>query len=152
MNEEGAQPTADRMTSPPSSCYYAGCEVRPKWGIASSVAQKNPDGTDLTLYTCDKHYEDLTGELRSVGTKYTLFPVNGPHLVQPEDGPPLQMINNPGDPGEIPGVFREPTFLLGKVAFNGACVAAGLIIAPFLLVYYGGKWIFGWRPSNLEDL
>ena len=149
MNEEGARPTADRMTSPPSSCYYASCAKEPMWGIGSSVKQKNPDGSALTLYTCDAHYADLTGELRGAGTKYTLFPINGPHLVSPEE-PRAQVLSDPNPPSDLPGMFRPPESKLGKFLFGSACVATGLIVGLFLILYYGGRWILGWRPPTEE--
>jgi len=61
------------------NCYHASCATPPKWGVASSVEQKNPDGTDLTLYTCDDHYGVLTGDLKNAGTRYGLFPIGDPH-------------------------------------------------------------------------
>ena len=139
----------DRMTSPPSSCYHASCDVNPKWGVASSVKQKNPDGTDLTLYTCDVHYEDLTGELRGAGTKYALFPINGPHMVTPEE-PKAQVLSDPTPPDETPGLFRPPESQLGRFLFAGACVAMGLVVGPVLILYYSGRWILGWRPPAEE--
>jgi hypothetical protein len=142
MNEEGAQPATDRMTSPPQSCYYASCESTPKWGVSSQVKRKNPDGSDLTLFTCDSHYDDLTGKLRSVGTKYSLFPVNGPHMVSPEEAEVT------GDASAQPGMYPDFKTMIGKVLFAGTCYIVALIIGPFVILYYGGKWIFGWRPPS----
>jgi len=137
----------DRMTSPPSSCYSASCDVSPKWGVASSVKHKNPDGSDLTLYTCDVYSKDLTGELRGAGTKYTLFPINGPHIVAPPCvGAGEHMVHFEPVPIETPEGYPEPTTKLGKALFVGTCVVVGIIIGPFILVYYLGLWLSGWRP------
>lgn len=123
------------------TCYYAFCEFTPKWGVSSKAEVKNPDGSDLTLYTCDTHYDDLTGKLRSVGTKYNLFPVNGPHMVAPREEPTVDDFK---DPDALP----EPRTRLGRFLLNAACVVVGIIIGPFILIYYASRWLLGFRPSD----
>jgi hypothetical protein len=143
MNSEGARPSVDRMTSLPQTCYFAGCQLQPKWVVASSVKQKNPDGSDLSLSTCDHHYDTLTKDLRKAGTKYALLPINGPHIVMPE-------VNDNPKAEPPPASFRdldyEPETKLGKLLFNTTCVVVAVVIGPFIILYYAGRWILGYRP------
>ena len=140
MNDRNAQPSTDSMTSQ-TKCFYSGCTASPKWGISSSVKHKNPDGSPLTLYACDGHEGTLTAQMRDAGTKYTLFPVGGPHMVPPRDcvaQTPEELFEQ--SMRELHPVFRH--------VINGVCLVVGLVIGPFLLAYYGGKWLLGWRPKG----
>lgn len=139
MEKEGARSSANSMTSQPKSCYYAGCGETPMWIVASSVPQKNPDGSDLALLTCEEHYEVITGELRSAGTRYTLLPINGPHVVLQACGRP------PVDEFDGSEEYRPKT-RVGRILFSGVCIVVGVIIAPFIICYYAGRWILGYRP------
>jgi len=143
MKKDNPQPT-DKMTSQPG-CYHSDCGFTPKWGIMSSVPLRNPDGTPLTLFACDDHYGALTGQLMEAKTRYSLYPINGPHIVSPHECEPPSGSIPPDEP-------QSPKTTLGMIFFFGACVAVGTIIAPFMILYYGGKWVFGWRPSRIEEL
>jgi len=35
-----------------------------------------------------------------------------------------------------------------RLTINLICAIVGIVIAPFLLLYLGGKWMFGWRPEE----
>jgi len=131
MNEEEARPTVGRMTSPTSSCYYSSCDSPPKWGVASSVKQKNPDGSDLTLYTCNDHYNNLTSNMTKAGTRYTLFPVGGPHMVLPTT------------PEEKLDDFIKYRSFLYKAFIYTTIIMVGIVVGPFLVVYYGGQLVLG---------
>lgn len=110
---------------------------------------KNPDGSHLTLFACDDHYRDITSEMRRVKTKYSLFPINGPHVVPPpncclpESGPPPDTQAE----DEIEQKIASLPVPL-RILFEGACFVVMLVVGPFMLLYYGGKWILGWRPGR----
>ena len=40
----------------------------------------------------------------------------------------------------------QPETRVGKFFFNGACIIIGVIIAPFILTYWGVRWLCGIRP------
>jgi hypothetical protein len=139
-NEDSAQTSTDSMPSQ-ACCYYSNCDQVAKWEIASSVAKRNPDGSPLTLYTCDEHYENLTGDLRKAGTPYTLSPVNGPHMV-----PPFTPEENFDELIKNRSIFYK--------AFTYIAVAlVGIVIAPFMIIYYGGKWVLAngdWQKQDRD--
>jgi hypothetical protein len=136
MTEEKAQSPADSMTSQPG-CYHGNCRIPPKWGISSSVRLRNPDGSPLTLFACDDHYGDLTTDLRAAGTRYSIFPIGGPHVV-----------SLPTAEEEIEDKLKNSS-LLSRIALNSAVAVAAIVVAPFLLAYYGGRWLLGWRPPEV---
>jgi len=134
-NEDRAQTSTDSMPSQ-TSCYYSNCDHVTKWEIASSVAKRNPDGSPLTLYTCDEHYDTLTRDLRKAGTRYTLSPVNGPHIV-----PPMTPEEN------FEEMVKDRSFFYKAFVYS-TVVLVGIVIAPFMLIYYGSKWLMakaGWQ-------
>lgn len=128
------------MTSQ-TKCFYSGCATDPKWGISSSVKRKNPDGSPLTLYACDGHEGTLTAQMRAAGTKYTLFPVGGPHMV-----PPCDCIEPTSE--EVFERSMQGFHPVLRFAINVVCIVVGLVVGPCLLLYYGGRWILGWRPKS----
>ena len=140
MNDRSAQPSANSMTSQ-TRCFYSGCAADPKWGVSSSVTHKNHDGSPLTLYACDGHEGTLTSQMRDAGTKYTLFPVGGPHMVLPCD------CIEP-TPEEVFEISMRSYHPILRFAINGVCVVVALVVGPFILLYYGGKWALGWRPKR----
>jgi hypothetical protein len=92
------------------------------------------------MLTCDDHEQVLTSDMRRAGTKYRLFPVIGPPIGCPRH-------RSPEDSYEA--AFNElPAF--ERALINCATAAVTLIIAPPMLLYYGVKWVFGWRPKS-ED-
>lgn len=133
-----------------ASCYFAHCEKTSRWGLASSVEHRNPDGSPLTLFSCDSHYNDITSDLRLAGTKYTLFPINGPHMVQPGEGRSGEDYSGLGE------AFHEVSYeealhslpWYQRLFVNVASVGATVVIGPFLVVYYGYKWVRGRRPGQ----
>lgn len=134
--KENSQST-DSMTSR-SECFYADCSTSPSWGVESEAAPKNPDGSPWYLFACDDHEQHLTADLRRSGTKYRLFPVIGP----------------PSRP-KCPHVesYEEAFKSLPRgerMLINGATILATVLVAPPILIYYGVKWIFGWRPDDEE--
>jgi len=134
MNEGNTQPSVDSMTSQ-RSCFYSGCSKDPKWGVSSSVEQRDQNELPLTLFACDEHESGLTSRMREAGTRYSLFPVGGPHMVAPCEHPPASDQTN--------GVSA-----MRRLTINLICAIVGIVIAPFLLLYLGGKWMFGWRPEE----
>lgn len=101
------------------------------------MEQKNPDGTDLTLLTCDSHYSKLTTDLKRAGTRYTLSPICNHHTV-----PPIivdEIVDSTAPSGQKSSVRKTLLYV--------AVLVVGAIISPFILLYYAGKWILGWRPS-----
>jgi hypothetical protein len=141
MNDEKVHPPISSMAFQ-KSCYYSGCSDFPKWGVSSETEQKNINGEPLTLYTCDGHQGELTVQLRDAGTRYSLFPVSGPHLVTPTEPGPIS-------PTTTRRGFKSTPF--NNLLANCACVMIGLVVTPFVLLYFGGKWIFGWRPSDADS-
>lgn len=135
--KESSQPT-NSMTSK-SGCFYGGCDESPTWGIESSVAAKNPDGSPLCLYTCDEHEQVLTADLRRAGTKYTLFPVIGPPLVPSCSCPPIE-VSYEQEFAKLPTPQRW--------IVNGLVVGVMCIIGPPMLLYYGVKRLFGSAPTE----
>ena len=123
------------------------CDASAKWGVASSVKQKNPDGTHLTLYTCDSHYSNLTVDLKKARTRYALFPVGESHMTPPVSDEPAP------EPEEEEEEEEEDAFekkinegpLVARLLFKGMIVTVGFIIGPFIAVYFGVRWLFGWR-------
>ncbi len=113
-------------------CYHASCKTTPKWGVSSSVKQKNPDGSDLTLYTCDVHYNVLTTDLKTAGTRYTLFPIGENHMV-----PPM----TPEEAFEE--LIRERSIFYKAFTYS-AVVLVGIVIGPPILLYYGVRWCAQW--------
>ena len=142
-NRDMAQPSTDSMTSNPA-CFYVDCSDAPKWAVTSMTQVKQPDGKPLILYTCDDHYGTLTNNLRNAGTKYILSPVSVPVVVPSADDPP------PAIEEEFEEQLRKAP-LIPRLFFKGIIIIAGIIVGPFVLLYYGAKWIFGWRPAS-EDL
>lgn len=136
--KESSQPT-DSMTSKPT-CFYADCETSPSWGVESAAAPKNPDGSPWHMFACDDHEQVLTSDLRRAGTKYSLFPVIGPPIA-PHKCPSIE------DSYEKE-FQRLPPFQ--RALINGASTLVTVLIAPPILIYYGVRWIFGWRPENEE--
>jgi len=122
--ENDARPATDSMASQ-VRCFYPGCVVSPKWSIESTVKQRNPDGSPLTLQTCDDHYNDITSDMRRAGTRYVLHPID----------------QKPEDQKEDPQCPLAVRLLLA-----GVTVVIALIIGPFIVAYYGVKAVFGWRP------
>jgi len=141
MNEENSQTSTDSMTSQ-RTCFYSGCSKVPKWGISSSVERKDQDGAPLTLFACDEHEGGLTAHMRQAGTRYSLFPVGGPHMIAPADLAP--------ENAHTAQLEHQASKLSGarRLAFNLVCIAVTIVITPFLLLYLGGKWMFGWRPEE----
>ena len=125
------------MTSQ-ASCYHSGCTTAVKWGISSSVEQKNPDGTSLTLFACDKHEGALTVRLRKAGTRYSLFPTNGPHFAPPIGLPPETV-----EEAFKQDLARRPAVV--RFLINATTILVVVVIAPFLLLYYGGQWALDHR-------
>jgi len=143
-NEDRAQPTADSMTSQ-VTCYYSNCDSSTKWAVASSVAHRNPDGSPLSLYTCDDHYSNLTNNLRRAGTKYTLSPINGPHMTPPEGLAP-EMAPVGEYEIEFSSLIKHRSIPY-KVGVFIAITLTVIIIGPPMLIYYGAKSLLarlGW--------
>lgn len=122
------------------TCFSQSCSTGVRWGISSSVEKKNPDGSPLTLYACDKHEPELTSALRAAKTRYQLFPVTDPDpvgWVRPVQAPEEVVVNE-----------TKNRSLLHRIFVSALVVAVGIIIAPFVIGYYGVKWICGWRPRG----
>lgn len=130
------------------NCFSADCNATAKWGIASSVQIRNPNGSPLTLYACDKHEELLTARLRSIGTKYQLFPVTSSKLGSTDDN---KMSDRPRPTDESltdkqinDRINRLPP--ARRIILKLMIIIVTIIVTPFVLIYYGIKWISGWRP------
>lgn len=135
-----AQPSTDSMTSNPA-CFYSACGDAPKWAVTSMAQTKQPDGKPLLLYTCDNHYGTLTNNLRNAGTKYVLAPINGPHMVPPID-------EAPATPEEaLENKFKGRSIIFKAFVYPMITIVM-VLIGPFMLVYYGCKWLLGWRPGK----
>ena len=132
---ENKEPSTDSMASQ-TTCYYSNCDESTKWSVASLVDKRNPNGSHLTLSTCDDHYATLTGDLRRSKTRYTLLPINGPHLTPP---------STPED--EFSEGMRDRSFVVRAMLY-GAVVVTGVIIGPFLFVYYGYQWLFRGKKES----
>jgi hypothetical protein len=143
MEEERSQPSTNSMTSE-KSCYYSGCALTPKWGVTSGAKARQPDGSPLTLFACDGHYSEITGDLRQAGTKYTLFPINGPHIVSPCD----HKCDNEDNPFESYEQELSKMPLPLRIVVTGATFAVMIVIGPPMIVYYTIKWVSGWRPKG----
>lgn len=142
MKEEQSQPTADSMASE-KSCYYSGCDRTAKWGVVSGAPARQPDGSPLTLYACDDHYSGITGDLRQAGTKYSLFPINGPHIVSPCEHACSEQTDHESYERAIAEMPWPARFLV-----SGATFAVMVIIAPPVIFYYTIKYLSGWRPER----
>lgn len=136
--KENTRPT-NSMTSE-RGCFYAGCKTSPSWGVESTAAPKKLDGSPWHLFACDDHEEVLTADLRRAGTKYSLFPVIGPPTI-PHKCPHADSYEEAF--GELPGFER--------LLINGATIVVTVLIAPPILLYYGVRWVFGWRPNREAD-
>jgi len=107
--------------------------------VSSSVEKRDADGGPLTVLSCDDHQSALTKQMMDAGTRYSLFPVCGPDPIPTCDcsGPTAEDVYEQ----EISKLPAVPRFLL-----NAACIIVGLVMAPFFIVYFGGRWALGWRP------
>ena len=103
------------------------------------MGARNPDGSPLYLFACDEHEQMLTADMRRAGTKYSLFPVIGPPTVSP----PCECSAEETYERELK---KMPVGLQHLV--NAATIGVMVVIAPPLLLYYGGKWLMGWRPGE----
>lgn len=131
-------------------CYYSNCNTAPKWGVSSSVQTKNPDGTPLTLYACDEHYDPLTTKMREAGTRYSLFPINGPHMVIPSG---CGCDDHESERAKADQVYEDELARMpwpARVLVNVAVAGVVLLIGPFMLLYFGGRWLLGWRPRKAD--
>ena len=117
------------MTSK-SKCFYSDCSTSPSWGVESSAAPSNPDGTPWYLFACDEHEERLTADLRRAGTRYSLFPVIGPPIM-----PTTDVISYEEEFKKLP---RFERWFVTSVT-----VVVTLIIGPPMLLYYGIRWLLG---------
>lgn len=134
------------------TCFAAYCTAGVRWGVASSVKTKNPDGTPLTLYACDEHEPVITAKLRSAGTRYQLFPVEepspGPGLALPAALPAARP-PRPKDPEEefASEVKRMP--FAKRIILSTILVVVGIVVTPvIIIIIYGVKWMCGWRPTD----
>lgn len=119
------------------TCFSAHCKTSVRWGIASSVKKTNPDGSPLTLYACDDHERVLTRELRGAGTRYRLFPVEDQSPVLEWVQPITEKTSEPKKPSPVKRLITTTLVII-----------VGVVIGPFLIGYYGAKWLRGWRPSK----
>jgi len=145
MHDEKTQPSAGSMAFQ-RSCYYSNCDTSPNWGIKSSAEVGTPNNSPLTLLSCDDHYGELTVELRDAGTRYTLFPITDAPATRSLGSAPLASAPEDDHPQKISKGSR-----IGRLVVNMIAILVGLIIAPFLIVYLGGKWFLGWRPSPTHE-
>ena len=128
-------------------CYHGDCEDYAKWGISSSSKQKNPDGSPLTLFSCNQHQSELTSMMRIVGTQYTLFPINNSDTTSH-----WNKIQNSSTPSKLAyeKKFEKPPMLL-QIIIHTILIIVGAAISPFVLIYFGSKWISGWRPNTKDN-
>lgn len=120
-------------------CYYSNCNSEPNWGVASSVELKNADGSPLVLYSCDEHYYTITTDMRQAGTRYTLFPLTDKLRAQITQRVALSIVNPEETIRALPFVLRVLAYSLTSVIF--------VVLVPPMTVYFGIRWLLGWRPS-----
>lgn len=149
--------TVERTSHMPRPCFSSACASEVHWGVTSSVAKTNPDGSPLTLYACDVHEPSLTARLRVAGTRYTLFPVSEP--TPAPSPPPLEPATT--SPSLLPSVpdqidIDNATFMLrvnampfpSKALIKGTIAVVMVSIAPFIIIYYFIRRFLGWRPND----
>lgn len=140
MNEESARSSSNSMTSQ-VRCYHGNCPVKATWGISSGVKQKNPDGSPLTVYVCEDHYNHLTYALREAGTRYSIFPLTGDH--------PAVAATAAAGQKEHPKYSLRDRALIIRIVVGGLTVIVAALITPFLVLYFGGRWLLGYDlPFN----
>lgn len=136
------------------TCYSTTCGSEIRWGVVSSATKTGPDGSPLTLYSCDDHEPPLTKRLRTAGTRYQLFPVVKPAPAEPTIDPSLGWVRPCQAPKPEPIKNDEPELDTRRMSWIGRAVtkvvvlAVSLAIAPAIIGYYGTKWFFGWRPHK----
>jgi hypothetical protein len=142
---------ADRSHNRPivdeKRCHHGDCKNYANWGVASTVKQKNPDGSPLTLFVCDEHEVKLTSMMRIVGTRYTLFPINNQNTTPNQDKQQNPILSSENIPDE--NYKKMPLTLL--LIINIIVIIVGIVIFPFVLIYFGSKWTLGWRPSTEDN-
>jgi hypothetical protein len=140
-DEDKAQPPTHSMTSR-KSCFYSGCNESPYWAVASSVKQKNPDGSPLVLLTCDEHYSSLTSQLIKAGTPYSLWPLEEPRR---EHSSTTQTYE------EAYQIYCKTHSWPIRTGLKALVFAVAVLITPFLIIYLGFQWIAGRRPKSGGD-
>lgn len=132
-------PSQNAVVTEPHTCFGADCKSDVRWGVESSVKKRDFDGSPLTLYACDDHERILTAQLRTAKTRYRLFPVETPVATPVE-------AKSDGEKAFDERVAKMSPF--GQLMSNVLVVVVCIVIAPFIAVYYGVKWIAGWRPAK----
>lgn len=126
MDEKDNEARPVNSTVSHATCFYPNCDLSPSWEVESLVEKKNPDGSLLSLLTCDDHYGTITSDLRKAGTRYVLHPL-GEAAAQTSQGRP---------------------HIIFRLVVTALTVAVALVIGPFIIAYYGAKAAFGWRPPE----
>ncbi|MGD9726561.1 MAG: hypothetical protein AB7L09_01205 [Nitrospira sp.] len=127
-------------------CFYAGCKTSPSWGVESAApAAKNPDGTPISILACDDHEQVLTADMRRAGTRYSLFPVIGPPITSGQE----QQDRQAEDTEDYDVSYEEA---LDSLPWHVRALVniVSVLIGPPMLIYYGIKWIAGFRPGRIK--